>query len=239
MKFLKSLAFLSCCLLLGYSFGGLYAKLSGLSDHSIESRVVQLTSKAGSCSGEQVKAPSGQSYILTAAHCKVLESKDGTYTVTNSHGDVIIRKFIEEDDTSDLILIEGLPGVEGLEIAHSAYAKQAIRTFTHGHGFATYKTEGVLVQDYQVEIALGIADDPANCAKAKYKIVNVDFLGLSVPLCILSVEETVTTAFISPGSSGGPVVDEKGALVGVVSAGGQGFGFLVKLQDIQAFLAGY
>lgn len=208
------------------------------SNKFIRSRVVKLVSDKGSCSGEQVKAPSGVSYILTAAHCRVLE-KDGQIIAQTESGHSLPRRVIAEDGASDLLLLEGLPGVEGLEIARSAPANTLIRTFTHGHGFDTYETAGVLVQEFQVLIPISMIYDDASKAacvsQAKYKAFETVF----GTYCVMDVAETVTTAFISPGSSGGPVVDGWGRLVGVVSAGGEGYGFLVRLSDIRKFIGNY
>lgn len=212
--------------------------LPGKSDSYIRDRVVKLTSEKGSCSGEQIRAQSGVDYILTAAHCRVLE-KDGMIKATTEDGRTILRKVIMEDAESDLLLLEGLPGVRGLDISDYSAPRDHVRTFTHGAGMATYKTDGVIVQDLRVMILLKfIAGPEAEQACNTPKSHTVDVLG-EIKACVLDVTETVTTALIVPGSSGGAVVDDKGDIIGVVSAGDGKFGLLVPLRDIHRFLAAY
>lgn len=213
--------------------------MKGPSDHSIRSRVMKLTSPFGLCSGEQVRAPSGIDYVLTAAHCKGLIDATGSITVTTEDGKVLKRRVIAEDGMSDLLLLEGVPGIKGLDIASWDYARQHVRTFTHGNRFDTYKTDGVLIQDNYVQVMLSLIDTPEKdmaCHEPKNSIVDV---GFGLQLCILQGYETVTTAMIVPGSSGGPVVDDSGSLIGVVSAGDGHFGYLVRLVDIKFFLRSY
>ncbi len=213
---------------------------SGPSDRETKSYSILLKSAKGQCSGEQVKAPSGVSYILTAAHCMPL-AIDGQIQVITEDGKKLKRRIVAEDDYSDLLLLEGVPGMEGMPIARTSWRGQHVRTFTHGHGLQTYRTDGVLVQKQEIQIPISlIASDEASCsAKVKNKVIHFATIFGDLKICALSVEESVTTAFIVPGSSGGMVVDDAGQLVGVVSAGGGGFGFLVTLDDIHSFLSNY
>lgn len=210
----------------------------GKTDGHIRSRVVKLLGNGAQCSGEQVRAPSGEDYILTAAHCLPL-AVDGVIQVTTEDGRVLPRRIISEDMRSDLLLLEGLPHTEGLEIASYARRFQRVRTFTHGKGHDTYQSQGVLIDDRPIQIPLFAVTDDASralCQRApKYRV----FDALIAELCILEITETSTDAFIVPGSSGGAVVDSSGDLVGVVSAGGDGFGYLVRLEDIQKFISNF
>src|SRR5579859_3994479 len=70
-------------------------------------QVVKIAGPHGMCSGEQVRAPSGQTYILTAAHCRGFMDSTSNFTVVNEDGLSIQRRFIAEDPNSDIMLIEG------------------------------------------------------------------------------------------------------------------------------------
>jgi hypothetical protein len=216
------------------------------SDQSIRNRIVKLVNKTGgSCSGEQVKAPSGKSYILTAGHCAGLADKaDGTIGVMKEDGSMIRRRIIAEDPKSDLLLLEEMPGIEGLEIAQASFDTQEVRTFSHGAGFKTYITSGVIVQDTDIKILIFpimSEEDGARCAgMPKYERLDLKIFGVTlVQLCVLNVRETTITAMSTPGSSGGAMVDSEGRLIGVISAGSDKFTDCIRLIDIKNFLAGY
>ena len=207
------------------------------SDREIRSKVVKLSSARGSCSGQQVMAASGIDYILTAGHCRALEVA-GSILVTTEDGRSLYRRIVAEDELSDLLLLEGIPNINGLAVAHTNFPQQEVRTFTHGRGFDTYKTSGVLIQDYVISALISL--NAEDCPKMpKYKVVSANTFFGTITACLLSVNETVTTAMIVPGSSGGAVVNAAGELVGVVSAGDGQFGYLVTLFDIKKFLSNY
>lgn len=213
------------------------------SDKNLMSNTVRLVGK-GSCSGEQVQAPSGKKYILTAAHCRILADNFGEMMVVTEDGRVLQRRVIAEDKKSDLLLIEEVPGLDGLEIADSVRKTEHVRTFTHGAGLDTYKTEGQLIQEMKIDILLGFISTPEQekaCESApKTKVAEITVFDITLlKACILSVVEAASTAMTVPGSSGGMVVNDTGELVGVVSAGGDAFSFFVTLKDIKAFLANY
>lgn len=209
----------------------------GRSEDWLRNRVVKLTGNDVLCSGEQVKAPSGRNYILTAGHCKATIGADGSVDVSADDGKHARRRMIEEDPYSDLLLIEGLPDDrEGLSIAQSDYQQEHVRTYTHGAGMDTYETRGDLVMLKDLQVFAEFAS-PEDCSsKPKYKMLDTGFFG---EVCIMDVIEQASTAMTVPGSSGGMVVDDSGNLVGVVSAGGEGFSYFATLKDIQRFLSGY
>lgn len=205
----------------------------------LRDRVVNIVKGRSSCSGEQIKAPSGVNYILTAAHCRDLMT-DGMFTVVKEDGTSLQRRFIAEDADSDLMLLEGLPALEGIEIADKLVRFQYVRTFTHRHGLATYKTTGSIIDETEITVPVALVASPEDAeiceSFPKYAVV---YLFSNMGFCVLKVMETATTAQIVPGSSGGAIVDDAGRLIGVASATDGFFGYLVRLSDIKRFLAGY
>lgn len=212
------------------------------SESHIRERSVKISGKHGQCSGEQVRAPSGVDYILTAGHCKDIQV-DGMMTVTDEDGNHLQRRVIGEDPSSDLLLIEGLPGLRGLDIAKSAHYSEHVRTFTHGKGMNTYKTEGELIEIRKVEILKGIITTPEEAASCsfmpKYKVIHAPAPFDMIEACVMSIDEMASTAKVVPGSSGGMVVNDAGDLVGVVSATDDNFNYFITLSDIQRFMAPY
>ena len=208
------------------------------SDAHIRSRIVRIGSDKGMCSGEQVRAPSGQDYILTAGHCNSLDNGNGTYNVKTEDGRTLVRRIVAEDPNSDLMLLEGLPDMKGLSIADMSWHGEKIKTYTHGRDLATFSTEGQLIQFELVDIPLFRLDSDTQIEKCNKtpKLKSFPEHGI----CALHVLEEVTTAFIAPGSSGGAAVNSVGELIGVASASdGQGFFYFVTLGDIKQFLNNY
>lgn len=200
--------------------------------------IVKIMSADGMCSGEQIEAPSGEKYILTAGHCRHLNI-NGIYSVYTEDGRVINRKFIAEDDKSDLLLIEGVPNLPALKIASYEYPTQAIRTLTHGDNMSTYQTTGVLIESNMIQAALFPIEneqDEKNCQQAKNSIVDSLWLGR---VCLLNEYEMISTALVVPGSSGGAVLNKHDELTGVVSVGKGPFSGFVLLVDIKNFLKNY
>lgn len=218
-----------------------------LSERELRTKVVKLYKPGvAMCSGTQIKAPSGISYILSAGHCAKLADNDGQILVQDEHGHQLKRRVIQEDPNSDLLLIEGLPGVDGIDIAQDWHPGQHVRTFTHGGNMPTYKTEGELIGIEQIQVILDqalspdVLKDPCNMPKETQLDIPVWlFKDSVVHACILDVSEVVSTARIIPGSSGGMVVDDDGKLVGVASAGGEQWNFFVKPSDIVKFINNY
>jgi len=213
------------------------------SESYIRDRALQLRSEHELCSAEQVRAPSGVDYILTAGHCRDI-ANNGYMTVIDSHGNKVQRRVIAEDKKSDLLLLEGMPGLKGLSIANSIKDTQHVRTFTSGGARPTHESEGELMGKEHIDIPLDVItndDDKAKCEAfgPKNQVLQADTLFGPVNYCALSVDEVSTTAKIIPGSSGGMIVNDSGDLVGVASATDENFGFIVQLSDIHAFLAGY
>jgi len=216
------------------------------SEQAIKSSVVRLTTadNKGSCTGEQVKAASGAEYILTAGHCAILANEQGSMKVITEDGREVMRRIIAEDANSDLLLLEAAPNTRAMEIAANIHSSEHLRSFTHGQGLDTYKTEGEYVQEQEVEIPLFIvtSDNEGKCNMPKLKMKDMPiFFGFMVKVCSLVVKTAITTVPIVPGSSGGPIVNDNGDLTGVASASAPDsfISILVRLQDIQNFLKNY
>lgn len=210
---------------------------SNKSDDYIRSRVVKLVSEHGACSGEQVKGVSGMSYILTAAHCKGL-IENGAIRAITEDGHELVRRVIEEDVNSDLLLLEGLPNLSGLDIAKAIGPRQQVRSFTHGRRLDTYETKGMTIQSLKVMIG-GADSTPQEIEECEKMPKNKLVKSIFGQDCVIETVNTVVIMVTMPGSSGGPVVNSRGDLVGVVSGGDGVLSMLVSLQDIQKLLASY
>lgn len=202
---------------------------------ALKNKIVRVRGDQGMCTGEQVRAPSGKNYLLTAAHCLESKPHDGSFTVITEDGKTLQRKIIAEDPRSDLLLLEGLPSTEGLTLGYPLVRGDRVYTLTHGNDMDLYETSGAYVQIAAIPIPVRPIESPeqaATCAALPKYIVADD-------LCVLTTYGNIVTATVIPGSSGGPVFNSKGGLVGVVTGGNSTFSLLVTLEDIKAFLNNY
>lgn len=203
------------------------------------SSTVKLISKEFICSGTKIETPSGKRYILSAAHCLPL-AENGVIKVQTEDGGTYLSKVIAEDEHSDLLLLESVPSIPAVKIAKEVGRFEELRSFTHGAGYPTYKTSGQYVGEKLISFILfeiKSEQDKKRCNLPKNKIEEIDVFGLfTAQVCLVNAVGTVTTVPAVPGSSGGLIVNAKGELVGVVSAGNNDFTYIVKLSDIHRFL---
>jgi S1-C subfamily serine protease len=213
-------------------------ELSRSKELYVRDHVVQLTSPRGSCSGVQVRVPSGRDYILTASHCKTL-IQDGSIYAAFDGERPIPRRVVEDSRESDLMLLEALPGRTGLVVASGLSRLERITALTHALGLPTRLDEGEFLLDVEIQIPVGpieTEDQMTACvAQPKYKALDTWMGGL----CVMQVTETISSIHIEPGSSGGPAVNTSGELVGIASAGNQSMSAWVTLKDVKQFLAAY
>jgi S1-C subfamily serine protease len=226
--------------------------------------MIRDSNESGGGTGFAVKAPSGQSYILTNDHvCEV--SSDGlTVLVTGDEGSMR-RRIIAHDENSDLCLIEGLPGVEGLSVASFGPSLgDTLNVVGHPLLMPKHVSSGELTGASDVSIPLGPISvinprtgkeefispeeggvDPKQCTMNKHSQEMVDFdmffFVLKVKFCVMTVKDAYSTAVtIHPGNSGSPVVNFWGNVVGVAFASNKtNWGRMVPIQDVKSFIKNY
>lgn len=204
------------------------------SDAYIRNRVVKIHDIQGSsCTGVQVYAPSGKIYILTAAHCAEF-MPNGDALVNDEDGTEYPSYIVDIDQEKDLMLMSKISN-DAIDLAKSWYKYEKVHTLTHGKGMPTYRTNGELLDKEPAEIPMfPITDDASakSCNKPYQKVVQ----GMFSQICVAIFHSVMGTARVLPGSSGGPVLDEDGRLVGIVSFTDGFFSGYVALEDIKAFL---
>ncbi len=207
-------------------------------ESDVRSQVVVITRRGvGLCSGEQVIAPSGKSYIMTAGHCGVLMDNQNNIRLKTADGVRHTARLIKADPYNDVLVFTGV-STHGLKIASKIFATEHIFSETRGLGFPTYRTDGnIIMLDSKIDIPLDpiVTDqDQQNCLAKPDQTVENSLFGA---VCVAHWHETMTTAFVAPGSSGGPMVNKDGELVGIVSISEAGmFSGLVQLNAIQDLL---
>lgn len=160
-------------------------------------RVVRLSGNGGYCTGAMIIAPSDKPYIITAAHCNVLRSKeDNTINAETEDGMIYQVHIVKMDVDNDLMILDPIPGRSlGFVIAPRIEKHQKVHTMSRGKGFPSYRTDGEFLDI--IVLPMGF-----------------DFLSLAP----INVTFAATTAWVIPGSSGGPMLSEHGELIGVIQA---------------------
>lgn len=235
--------------------------------HKVGSKVYMIrdSARSGGGTGFAIKAPSGESYILTNDHVCGVSSDGRTVLVTGDQGSMR-RNIISHDENSDLCLIEGMPGVEGLKTASIAPSLgDTVSVVGHPRLMPTHVSQGEVTGSETISIPLGPISVvnpqtgetelvspqrggiPAEqCTMNKHSQVDVDidmmFFQLKVKFCVMTVHDAyITSVTIHPGNSGSPMVNFWGNVVGVAFAsdGDTNWGRIVPLQDVKAFLSNY
>lgn len=220
---------------------------------------------SGGGTGFAVKGPSGQSYIMTNDHVCGVSSDKRTVLVEGEEG-MMRRNIIAHDQNSDLCLIEGMPGVEGLSVAWSAPGLgDEVTVVGHPLLMPTHVIKGEMMGRQDISIMMGpisvINPDTnedmqippekggilaAECSMPKNSQqlveLNMFFFMLKVKFCMVNIKQAYTTsAVIYPGNSGSPMVNFWGNIVGAVFASDSeaNFARVISIEDIKAFLKNY
>lgn len=190
--------------------------------------------------GFHVKAPSGLTYILTNAHvCGLAE--DGFMAVHRDHypDRQSMVMVIEVSKTADLCILSPITKVEGFDMADSIDGYESIYSVGHPRLEANTLSKGHVTA--RRPIALPIDATPNECAARggiSQKIIT--FFGI-FDMCVKEFDSLLTSLVIYPGSSGSPVFNKSGEVVGVVFAGNMetNYGAIVPTDEVNAFLTGY
>jgi S1-C subfamily serine protease len=165
--------------------------------------------------GFYVEAPSGKTYIMTNAH--ICDNTNTGQLHLTGYNRPVARNIIEIYPFHDLCILEGLPNKKGLKLASDIKNLEKIFTAGYPRIPSLNFSEGHL----RSEEVRNLKDAATNTAKT-YRLL-------------------ITSLFSYPGSSGSPIVNSKGELVGVMAGydqkTNQGIG--VPLEEVKKLLAPY
>lgn len=211
---------------------------------SVASKTYYMSNEAGNHGGTgvHVKAASGKTYLITNAHvCEVGENgiiwvSDGTRRMP--------KRIIESSPVTDLCLVEPVEGVSGLSLGSAPRVGQLVHAIGHPRLQPTTMTTGEVVAQQEVmvmDFMIANDEDRAKCSKPKQKIFKAQSFFGEVEVCVVDIQAYSTTINIIGGSSGSPMVDWKGDLVGLMFAGDEElhWGMAVVYSDIKTFLSAY
>jgi S1-C subfamily serine protease len=219
--------------------------------------------RSGGGTGFAIKAPSGATYILTNDHvCGVSKDKQ-TVLVENDEGLSMRRRILARADFTDLCLIEGIPGVEGLSLGSEPMIGQIVAAVGHPALMPITLSRGEIITATDIMILEGPISfinpegkeeqvpanrggiTPEQCSLRKHRqvmdVIDFGFFQIPVKLCVIVTEGAYrTNMLIQPGNSGSPIVNFWGNVVGVVFAGDrQMWGIDVSQRDVKEFLKNY
>lgn len=222
--------------------------------------------KSGGGTGSAIVAPSGETYILTNDHVCGVSTDKQSVLVTDGQGNSLRRRIIAHDENSDLCLVEGMPGVEGLTVASNPPAQgDIIGVMGHPHLLPLLLSRGEMMGSQDIMIMLGpIAEQnprtgewaqipekfggilPEQCQMNKHRQMDIDydmmFFVIKVKVCVVYIHDSyITNVVILPGNSGSPVINFWGQVQGVAFAsdGESNWGSMISLNDVKAFLKNY
>jgi len=226
-----------------FSFKGFYLHQELLMSY-MGSKGFKITNQLeqGSGSGSRVTLPSGVKIILTNRHVCDIAKKGELMRIISPDGIKVDRPILVKSDKADLCAIaadsQEAPGLKlrPWDIGHQEHL------FVVGHpkGRPQTLSTGMAIGFDEVTIAYGInmfnADE---CwgdlidAPPLFKMFGV------FNVCFKTLSARISTAPGQPGSSGSPVVDFYGYLVGVLFAGdpeSAHMSILVPYEDVKEFL---
>lgn len=186
-------------------------------------------------SGSIVQAPSGKHYLLTNWHVCIAGGWKGTISGSTETGTLYLGKVVKSSPEKDLCAAEIKKQGPALKLAKEFLPDSQLWTRGYPEGVLTQsqgKANIVTTWNFEFPIDM-VGECPAEFRK------HYDFTEI-LRGCIATYQSLLTDLYSRPGSSGSPVVNNKGQLVAVISSWHTERKYdagCVQFEDVREFLA--
>ena len=180
---------------------------------ALRSTSVMVNAATCSGSGSIVEGRSGHRFLLTNAHvCNCARVRGEVYG-TFEGGELVKAKVVKQDWSADLCAARVEDSRTALKLAPRLLPLTSVHTRGYPGGRLT-ESNGRVGNSTDWDTTMDISElgeCPAGSSKERGMNGNV-------VACTLHFRSTLTTLYARPGSSGSPVVNDDGELVGVLSS---------------------
>jgi S1-C subfamily serine protease len=183
--------------------------------------------------------PSGRVFTVTNQHvCGLAENGMVDVWAEGASRPTRSRVIIAAEDT-DLCLVEGLPWASGLQMAERFNPSKRIYVLGHPLLKATTISSGFTIERNDFDIIESL--DVEHCDGPGRRKEQLDGGLFVVEACIRKIDAWDSSAPIYPGSSGSPVMDKSGFVLGVIFAGQRetNHGLFIPLDILAKFISVY
>lgn len=205
----------------------------------VGSKIVMIMGEDGGGTGFHINLPSGDVAILTNSHICDMQKEGVLQVRLNDQNRYVPRRVIESYSKHDLCLVEGLTGVEGIDLADKTLSPgEVVRLIGYPRLTPLTVSTGEFLAYTNIQIL-----DMATRVAVPTQTPMADLLpdgGMTFELKEYRAGHISNISY--PGNSGSPVVDFSGDVVGVLFAGNRYIitvGYVVPLDTIREFISVY
>lgn len=177
----------------------------------------------------------GRNFIISNAHI-CAHSQDGEM-LANRDGQEspYILTIIAQNKEKDLCLLTPVPKVAGLTLEEKVYLKESVMAVGHPRLGLLKVTRGKIVLEGNVTFPIQVDSDEA-CLAEKGVVTEYKWIFGVARICLKTHKAFWTDVYIQPGSSGSPLLNKYGSVVGVMFGAGSGVSYAIPGKILKEFL---